>query len=811
MLNGGRVFLADKDVILDAENLKKVIDEKGITTMFTTTALFNQLMNSDETVFDSLDTLLFGGEKTSELPVRKLVERNQTIRFANIYGPTETTTFATWYPIEAQNVREKTPIGKPISNTKVYVVNGGKLCGIGMAGELCIAGDGVARGYLNLPELTAEKFVVNPFAEGRMYHTGDLVRWLPDGNIEYLGRIDEQIKLRGFRMELGEIENAIRQQDGVRDVVVIVSEEQEEKRLCAYIVMGAETDISRIREALRKQLPDYMIPAYMMEIEKIPVNRNGKVDKKALPQIEIQSELEYVAPRNKAEVALCDVFSEILGVEKVGVQDNFFELGGDSIKAIRIVSKMRSAGYGISVKEIMSKHTVEAIAYTVTASNENQYEQNEVTGKVIATPIIQEFASWKLEKPYHFNQDMMLEIDLDDEVQIQKVLTALAVHHDIIRSVYRDGTLEIVSSQESKLYDFKVFDLRNEEHVSARIDAACTELHSSIDLEKGPLMKAGLFRTTAGNLLFICLHHLVVDGVSWRILLDDMNTAIQQVKAGQDIILPAKTASFKEWAEALEEYKNSRQLRRELDYWQKVASVMQEGGVTLQDTSTGAGYGVVTVAFSQEETDNLVYRAGKAFQTEINDLLLSALGLSVKELTGQARVTVGLEGHGREEIHKKIDIDRTVGWFTSMYPVVIECSENSTHPSYRQKKCSKSPEPWLGIWFAEAGASGLLADIYFNYLGQMDAESKDRKTLFDSTGQSFAEENSTFRTINISGGIEQGMLTFTIAYDSSKFLAESMERFAELYKAALNAITLYCVNVEEVAVTISDTYALGSV
>jgi aryl carrier-like protein len=249
-----------------------------------------------------------------------------------------------------------------------------------MAGELCIAGDGVARGYLNSPELTAEKFVDNPFGEGKMYRSGDLARWLSDGNIEFLGRIDEQIKLRGFRIELAEIEAVIRKINGVQDVTVIMREENGEKHICAYIVAGEELEVGNIREELRKELPDYMVPAYMMKLEKLPVTANGKLDKRALPQIEIKSEQEYVAPRNEMEEAIVQLFREVLGIEKIGLKDNFFELGGDSIKAIRVVSKLRGLDYQVTMREIIQQPSIELIIAKVAEKN-NQY----LTGNEAAT------------------------------------------------------------------------------------------------------------------------------------------------------------------------------------------------------------------------------------------------------------------------------------------------------------------------------------------------------------------------------------------------------------------------------------------
>ncbi|HEU4963916.1 MAG TPA: non-ribosomal peptide synthase/polyketide synthase [Bacilli bacterium] len=807
LLQGGKLILADEEVLTNHSVLKEHLLRYEVTTMWLTASLYNLMIQTDAGMFDSLTELLIGGEKLSEEHVRMLKSRRNNVKLINGYGPTENTTFTATYEIPEQF--ELIPIGRPIANTQVYILNGDKLCGIGIPGELCIAGDGLARGYLNRPELTDEKFKDNPFGAGKLYRSGDLAQWRPDGTIEYLGRIDEQVKIRGFRIELGEIETALLKIEQIRDAAVIARvDEAGDKAICAYLVSDEPIQLSDIRAALNRSLPDYMIPAHMMQIESLPVTRNGKLDRRALPEIEASSDRDYVAPRNDVEATLCRIFSETLGAETVGATDSFFELGGDSIKAIRIVSKMRSEGYSLSVKEIMSRHTVEAIAFAVVTAGGTHYEQGEVTGTVLPTPILEEFASWQLPKPHHFNQDMMLQVELDDEAQIQAVLTALAVHHDIIRSVYRNGRLEILSSSDSDLYDFKAFDLRAEEQASARIEAACTDLQSSIDLEQGPLMKAALFRTAEGNFLFLCLHHLVVDGVSWRILLEDLNTAIKQVKEGQPISFPAKTASFKEWAEALADYKTSRQLARELNYWRQVTALMQEGELALPETGTETGYGIATVQLGSEETDNLIHHASQAFQTEINDLLLSALGMVIQGLTGQSRVTVGLEGHGREDIHKKIDIDRTVGWFTSLYPVVIECREHPQEAIISTKEMlRKVPNRGLGYGVLQQELPALATDIYFNYLGQVDAESKDRKTQFDATGLSVAEENATFRKLNISGGVMQGVLKFTITYDRSKFSADTMERFARMYQEALHAITLYCMSMEEAAATISDTHA----
>ena len=525
---GETLDLIDKEKELDIEFIMK---NKEYTFIKMTPSQLKTLLDAKNSKpLEKLRCLVVGGELFESATARSIMEiYGQHIVVLNEYGPTEATVGSTLYPYSDTDDRTFIPIGKPCANTQIYIMNGMKLCGIGVPGELCIGGEQIGRGYLNKPEMTAQKFIDNPFGEGKLYRTGDLAMWLPDGNLDCLGRIDEQVKVRGFRIELGEISHAIKSIEPIKDTAVIVREDDNgDKTIHAYYVSDQEISTSDVREELKMNLPEYMIPTYFMQIHRLPVTQNGKLDKRALPQIVADSSREFVAPRNKTEELLCHVFSEILGVKAVGVKDSFFELGGDSIKAIRIVSKMRNAGYEISVRDIMSKYTVEAIAHTVVATHENRYEQDEVTGNVIPTPIIKDFNAQKMKKPNHYNQDTLLEIDTNDEAQIRKALDALAVHHDIIRSVYRDGSLEILSSRESKLYDFTAFDFWDEADVSSQIEETCTKLQGSIDLENGPLMKAALFQTKSGNLLFLCLHHLVVDAVSWHILLEDLQIAMRR-------------------------------------------------------------------------------------------------------------------------------------------------------------------------------------------------------------------------------------------------------------------------------------------
>jgi non-ribosomal peptide synthase protein (TIGR01720 family) len=397
----------------------------------------------------------------------------------------------------------------------------------------------------------------------------------------------------------------------------------------------------------------------------------------------------------------------------------------------------------------------------------------------------------------------MIKVDTDDEKEIKTVLNALVKHHDVLRSVYRNKELVILGMSESKKYDLNVYDLRNKDSAPDIVEKECTKLQSSIDLNNGPLMKVALFKTDNGNYMMMCLHHLVVDGVSWRILTEDFNTALAQLKDGKEIILPDKTASYKEWSETLSEYKNSKMLKLEREYWSKIASEIADGGIRGDVNCSGTGYGSINISFSKSETKKLVHDAGRAFNTEINDLLLSAVGMSVKKLTCQEKVSVVLEGHGREEIHKKIDVDRTVGWFTSIYPIILDCIEDIQESVISTKEMlRKVPNHGMGYGLLKNEFQEVSADICFNYLGEIDMGNKD--SVGYSSGISVAEENRLPGTININGSIIQGQLCFTVIYDRSKYENETIEKLAKLYKDSLNEIVVYCTKQDQTVKTVSD-------
>ncbi|MCM3340482.1 amino acid adenylation domain-containing protein [Paenibacillus sp. MER TA 81-3] len=372
LLNGAKLVLIPQETLLEVGKLAGLIERERISVMFITTAYFNILIDMKADCLRHIRTILFGGERVSISHVRKALYQLGPGKIKHVYGPTESTVFATCHDVnEVAEDAVTVPIGRPISNTTIYIVNAqNDLQPIGVAGELCIAGDGLARGYLNRPDLTAAKFVDNPFApRERMYRTGDLARWLPDGSIEYVGRIDDQVKIRGYRIELGEVETHLLRVEPIQEATVIARESDSgEKRLCAYYVADRPLPANELRGILAQELPGYMIPLHFVQLDRMPLTPNGKVDRKALPAPEdhLMTGTEYVAPRTTQEAQLAQIWQEVLGIEKIGVQDNFFELGGHSINLMQLIHRIYiELGAEIALHSVFQRPTVEAMAYEI--------------------------------------------------------------------------------------------------------------------------------------------------------------------------------------------------------------------------------------------------------------------------------------------------------------------------------------------------------------------------------------------------------------------------------------------------------------
>ncbi len=767
--------------------------------------------------------ILPGGEAIDEATWQTL-QRAERTEFYNMYGPTECAVDSTIARIKTSNGRPT--IGRPINNAAVYVLDANlEVVPIGVPGELYISGEGLARGYLHRPDLTAERFLPDPFSiipGERMYRTGDLVRYLPDWNLEFLGRIDHQVKVRGFRIELGEIEFALEQHPQVKQAVVIVREDEPGvRRLVGYIVPQEMPGPSQadLKNFLKAKLPDYMIPAAIVTLEAMPLTPNAKIDRKALPRPEItRSELEgaYVAPRNEIEEKLAAIWRQLLGVDQVGVNDNFFELGGDSILTIQVIAKAKQVGLQLTPKQLFQYPTIAGLAAVAGTAKAILAEQDLVTGEIPLTPIQLAFFEQNLPEPHHWNQSLLLEIRQEMNLDwLKRAIQQLLMHHDALRLRFErtDAGWRQINGGELAEVPFEYFDFSNvaEAESKRQIEAKTNEIQASLDLISGRIVKFAYFDLGKGRTsrLLIVIHHTAIDGVSWRILLEDLYTAYLQLSQGQKIQLPAKTTSFQQWSQHLTEYAQSAALEKELVYWDELGDqpipplpVDFPGGTNLE-----ADAGLVEVALTREETQALLKDVPAAFGTSINDVLLTAVASAFAHWTSENSLLVDLEGHGREDIFDDVDLSRTVGWFTSLYPVRLQLPKG--RPLADRLKAVKGqlhriPNHGIGYGLlrylnpkAEVRQrleSQPKAEVAFNYLGQFD-HLADQATPFAPAPESSGNERSLVaprsHKIIINSSVTGEVLKVSWNYSRALHRAETIERLAEGFVETLrNILTL---------------------
>ncbi len=704
-----------------------------ISVLWLTASLFNQHIDQIPDMFQHIKYLLVGGDVLSPKHINKAIKHNPSISIINGYGPTENTTFSTTFNIEKEYATS-IPIGKPINNSTVYILSSSNtLQPIGVRGELCVGGDGVAIGYLNNQSLTSEKFVKDPYNEIEiLYRTGDLAKWLPDGNIEFLGRVDNQVKVRGFRIELGEIERQLSNHEQIEKTVVLVKE-KEGKYLVAYYISKQEIEITQLRNYLLEKLPEYMIPSYFVHLEEFPITANGKIDKKLLPHPELKIGDDYLAPVTKVEKLLVKIWSDILGIEKIGVANNFFALGGDSIKSIQIASRIRNEGYELSIQDLFKHQTIKALSVVIKAVSEIT-SQDMITGEVPLTPIQNWFFDSSNPAKHHFNQSLMLNFpDRITYSTVSTIFNKLQEHHDALRMTFKtSGTHKVLQenqaiSQEASLveYDFRLNQSEN------KILEYCTNIQSSIDLEKGPLIKLGLFHLKDGSRLLIVVHHLIIDGVSWRILLEDFETLYHQIRNKKPLALPLKSDSYQNWSRSLVTYTSGLAFLSTEVYWSNI--LKQKANELPRDTE---GSNLIkdsdkeVFQLTKKQTSKLLTEVNSVFGTHINDIFLTAILLSFKKIYGQDRIFIDIESHGRENIIEKINVTRTIGWFTSIYPVLLEYSEGNLSGIIKNVKETIRRVPHNGvdylIYIQEHNTHKKnRSQISFNYLGQFDSDTKD--------------------------------------------------------------------------------------
>ncbi|ETZ51032.1 non-ribosomal peptide synthetase [Mycobacterium avium] len=677
LLHGGRLVIVPDDIVRSPEDLHALLVREQVSVLSQTPSAFYALQSADALAPElgqqlKLQTVVFGGEALQPHRLATWLHRHPGLpRMINMYGITETTVHASFREIVDADVDSSvSPIGVPLANLAFFVLDGWlRPVPVGVVGELYVAGGGLATGYVGRPGLSATRFVACPFGGpgARMYRTGDLVRWGADGQLQYMGRADAQVKIRGYRIELGEIQAALAGLDGVEHAAVIAREDRPgDKRLVGYITGTA--DPAEVRAQLGERLPGYMVPSAVVVLDALPLTVNGKLDTRALPAPEYSDVDRYRAPVTAIEEILADIYAQVLGVERVGVDDSFFDLGGDSILSMQVVARARAAGVICRPRDVFTEQTVARLARVATVATGDDDVVDEGTGRVVATPIMRWLQN--MDGPVEqFNQTMVLAapagVTPDD---VAAVLQALLDRHAMLRlRVEDDGaggwSLEVPEAGSVQAADCL-------ETVDALSPAALVDARSRLNLADGILVRAVWASETSQ--LALIIHHLAVDGVSWRTLIEDLNIAWAQHHSGQPVALPTGGMSFARWSALLEDHARRPEVVERAEDWRQVAAVPAVlPGAQPGDTYATAGQ--LSASLDVETTRLLLGEVPAAFHAGVQDILLIAFGLAWTQFIGTgAPIGIDVEGHGRsEELGPQVDLSRTVGWFTAKYPVAL--------------------------------------------------------------------------------------------------------------------------------------------
>ncbi|WP_447980434.1 amino acid adenylation domain-containing protein [Candidatus Nitrospira bockiana] len=833
---GGRVIIADHALELPA-----LPEAEEVTLINTVPSAIAELLRQ-QAIPRSVRTVNLAGEALKPALVDQLYALEHIERVFDLYGPSEDTTYSTY---ALRRAGGPATIGRPIAKTQAYVLDQRLTpVPVGVPGELFIGGAGLARGYWKRPDLTAEKFLPSPFGPtpgSRLYRTGDLVRYRPDGTLEFLGRMDHQIKLRGFRIELGEIEAHLLRHPDVREAVVLLREDRPgEKRLVAYVVPqpGATPASDALRRVLSEQLPEYMVPSVCVSLPALPLTPNGKLDRRALPapEVDAQRERSYVPPRSAAEALLARTWADVLGLERVGVLDNFFELGGDSILGLQVIARAKQAGLVLTPRQLFQHQTIAELAAAAGELGAAVKErpgvragQGVVTGEVPLTPIQHWFFEQELPNPHHWNQAVLLELTEPVEPPaLEAALGHLVQHHDALRMEFvREGEgWRQINRADAPASLLTVVDLSSHapDAQPLTLEAIASEWQARLHLKDGPLLRGVLFELGDGrsSRLLLTVHHLVVDGVSWRILIEDLRTAYQQQMRGQAVSLPAKTTSFKQWAERIRLHARSEALRQEAGYWldPRRSAVAPVPVDEPRGDRTEAALENVTGSLSEADTRALLHEVPDAYHTRIDEVLLTALAQALGTWMGSPTVLVDVEGHGREDLFPELDVSRTVGWFTSICPVLLEmppdCPPAEALKTIKEQ-LRKVPHRGIGYGMLRyLDGAGQVADqlraqpaaqICFNYLGQLDQALPERgwcAPARESVGREHDPRSPLRYELDISAEVQEGRLEVTWSYSRERYRRATIDAVSRRYLQCLRALIAHCLSPEAGGYTPAD-------
>ncbi|SFB47227.1 non-ribosomal peptide synthetase, partial [Clostridium frigidicarnis] len=798
ILYGGKLIIVPELVTKDFEEYLSLLKREKVTILNQTPTAFYNLMNietDNEEKHLNLKYIILGGEALNPQMLYKWKQKYNETKIINMYGITETTVHVTYKEIGDQEIAKGiSNIGCPIPTLTTYVMNNNlKLQPIGVQGELCVGGDGVARGYLNRKELTEKKFVMNPYVKNeRIYRSGDLVRLLENGELEFLGRIDNQVKIRGFRIELGEIESKILQHEDVKEVAVVVIDSND-KSICSYIVSYKELNELNLRDYLKESLPEYMIPAYFVKLERMPITPNGKLDRRALPKPNLDERLtSYEAPRNALEETLVRVWSEILGIQKIGINDNFFELGGHSLKAMTLISKIhKETNKEVPLKELFKSPTIKGLSKFIEEAEESIYskiekveerEYYEASSAQKRMYIIQGFDKESMA----YNMPQVFEIQGSmDKVKIEDAFKKLVQRHEALRTYFEVIDGEIVQKID-KSYEFKL----DQEVSNQSIEEIANDFVKPFDLGKAPLFRVQIVETQSKNYLLIDMHHIISDGVSISILINEFAT----IYNGEELE-PLKL-QYKDFAAWQNNFLKSEEMKKQEEYW--INMFKDEIPVLNMPTD------YERPAVQSFEGDSVSFEVDKNVALELKELtkktgttvhmvLLSAFNILLSKHNGQEDIVIGTPIAGRPHA----DLQNIMGMFVNTLALrnkpegdkkyvdfLNEVKENSLKAYDNQSYQLETLIEKLDI--VRDTSRNPLFDIMFNMVDTVTGVDIDLNNMLLIPCDS---ENNVAKfdlTLNVMASDEK--LSFTIQYCSKLFKKETIERLSNHYIKVLETI-----------------------
>ncbi|WP_460726874.1 amino acid adenylation domain-containing protein, partial [Nocardia heshunensis] len=866
-VSGGRLVIAAADGHRDPAYLNELMARERVTTLHAVPSMLDALLTESEgTLSDSLRQVLAIGEALPASMAQRFRAGNPDASLFNLYGPTEAAVSLTSHLVTDAD-SGSVSIGVPQWNSQVYVLDA-RLRPVpdGVFGELYLAGTQLARGYFARPDLTADRFVANPFAVGeRMYRTGDLVAW-NDGELDYRGRTDFQVKIRGFRIELGEIEAALLALPEIAQTAVIAKQDARTgDRLVAYLVSpGTDIDVPLVKSALSAALPSYMVPSAFVVLDALPLNVNGKLDRNALPEPEFET-TAFRAPSTPIEASIAEVFADVLGVEQVGVDDPFFALGGDSILSIQLVSRAKARGIVFSPREVFELRTVAGLAEAARLVGEGE----RVTlaelpgggvGDIPLTPAMHAMLS--SESSYErFSQTMSLRLpDAITRAVLVDAISALFDHHDVLRSHLRGNIAE-------------GFQFEALPRGAVDIDALVHRVELSADVSDEELTRVGRIEFDAAlgrldpanaamvqfvwfafapegsdearvrrDVLLIVAHHLVVDGVSWRILIADLGLAWSQLAFEQPIALPATGTSLRRWAHALVEGSRSEARVAELPFWQRVTQTPDPLlGSRAFDPAVDTVSTVerIEISVPAKVTEAVLTAVPSLYRGDVNDGLLSAVAMAVARWRGRATggstlIRLGNDGRA-EEVVAGANLSRTIGLFTAVFPIALDLEDANLDEAFEggntlgdivksvKEQLLTLPDQGLGwglLRHLNPETATQLRDvgqISFNYLGRMSAGEIPEGTAelgwvpVDDLGRLDGDmdaDTPANATLDINATVTDGedgpQLGATFSYPNGLLERERVQEFADLFVAALTALAAHAARPEAGGFTPSD-------